>query len=244
VLDRAHKNEAGNRRLPALIPLADVPFTELNMKLKSVFPQHLPTAVLCLSLTLGCSDDSSDAPQAALGSVIDPGAGGGAGASASADGAAGATSSGNAAGSEVGGSNGIAMGGSNGIVGSVGQGGSAGAGMADAGGGAGAGPQADAGAADSGAAAVSYAQDIQPILLAICSRCHATDNDGNHNAATSYADAVRVSARIVRELNSGGMPASGKGNQGCNGGRPGATGCVSAADFDLIQRWIAAGTPE
>ena len=116
--------------------------------------------------------------------------------------------------------------------------------MAGAGGSGGAAPQADAGAADSGAALVSYARDIQPILLASCSPCHSTDRDGRHNAATSYADAVRVSADIVREISSGGMPESGNGNQGCNGGDPGDPGCVSAADFALLQQWIAAGTPQ
>jgi len=118
--------------------------------------------------------------------------------------------------------------------------------MAGAGGSGGAAPEVDAGpgAADSGAALVSYTRDIQPILLANCSPCHSTDRDGRHNAATSYADAVRVSADIVREISSGGMPESGSGNQGCNGGDPGDPGCVSAADFALIQQWIAAGTPQ
>jgi hypothetical protein len=143
----------------------------------------------------------------------------------------------------MGGSNGIATSGSS----STSAGGSAGAAMGGAAGNAGASADAgaltDAGAGDSGAG-VSYARDIQPILLAQCSPCHATDNNGQHNAATSYADAVRVSARIVREINSGGMPESGSGNMGCNGGDPGDPGCVSAADFELIQRWVAAGTPE
>jgi hypothetical protein len=118
--------------------------------------------------------------------------------------------------------------------------------MAGAGGSAGAAPETDAGpaAADSGAALVTYTKDIQPILVANCSPCHSTDRDGGHNAATSFADAVRVSADIVREIRTGGMPESGSGNQGCNRGDPGDPGCVSAADFDLIQRWIADGTPQ
>jgi hypothetical protein len=91
---------------------------------------------------------------------------------------------------------------------------------------------------------VTYTKDIQPILVKDCSPCHSTLDDGGHNAASSYADAVRVSARIVREINSGGMPDSGNGNQGCNGGKPGDPGCVSVADFALIQQWITDGTPQ
>ncbi|MEO8181679.1 MAG: hypothetical protein ABI895_22825 [Deltaproteobacteria bacterium] len=183
-----------------------------------------------------------------MGSVTDRGLGGSAGASAAAGGSGGVASNAGAAGSglsgnEMGGSNGTATGGSNGSLGGVGQSGSAGQGGAGSAGSAGAAP-ADAGAPDSGAAAVSYTNDLQPILVARCSPCHATDNDGGHNAASSYADAVRVSARIVREIGTGGMPESGSGNAGCNGGDPGDPGCVSAAEFALIQRWVATGTPE
>jgi len=216
----------------------------MNMKQKSFFPNWMPVSIL-LALTCSCSEDDGGATEAGVGSVMDRGAGGSAAGAASPGGAGGATAGGNASGNEVGGSNGIAMAGANGSSSGVSQGGSAGAAMGGAGGSAGAAVLADAGtAADSGAAAVSYAKDIQPILLARCSPCHATDNDGRHNAATSYADAVRVSARIVREISSGGMPESGNGNVGCNGGDPGDPGCVSAADFELIQRWVAAGTPE
>jgi hypothetical protein len=43
---------------------------------------------------------------------------------------------------------------------------------------------------------------------------------------------------IVSEIRSGNMPAD-----TCNGA-PGSDGCVSVADFNLIQQWVAAGAPE
>jgi hypothetical protein len=228
-----------------------MPANEMNMKRMSLFSRHLPIVLSCLGFTYSCSDEDGPATDAAVGSVNGGGAGG---ASASLGGTGGSASTPNGdagTGSEMGGANGLAMGGSSASLGGVGpagggQGGSAGAGMAGMAGMAGSAGSAalvDAGAADSGAG-VSYARDIQPILQAQCSPCHTTDNDGRHNAASSYADAVRVSADIVREISTGGMPESGSGNQGCNRGDPGDPGCVSAEDFALIQRWVAAGTPE
>jgi hypothetical protein len=130
--------------------------------------------------------------------------------------------------------------GKGGTGGAGGAGGKAGAAGSGGKGGGGVSSQPDAGAGST----VTYSADIQPILVADCSPCHSADGDGGHNAASSYADAVRVAARIVREINSGGMPDSGNGNAGCKGGDPGDPGCVSVADFALIQRWIAEGTPE
>jgi hypothetical protein len=91
---------------------------------------------------------------------------------------------------------------------------------------------------------VTFTDDIQPILLANCSPCHAGNNSGGHNAATSYDDAVAEADEIVGEIQSGGMPESGLGNQGCDGGDPGDPGCVSAEDFALIQQWVEDDTPE
>jgi hypothetical protein len=124
----------------------------------------------------------------------------------------------------------------------AGAGGSGLAGSAGSGSG-GTGGASDAGGDDAGVA-VTYTGQIQAILVANCSPCHATLNNGGHNAASSYDDAVREADDIVEEIESGGMPESGNGNQGCEGGDPGDPGCVSAADFALIERWVQDGTPE
>jgi len=91
---------------------------------------------------------------------------------------------------------------------------------------------------------VTYSQVIQPILQADCSPCHAGQGRGGHNAATSYADAVRVAERITSDITSGSMPASGSGNVGCRRAAPGSPGCVSVADLALIKEWVAAGKPQ
>src|SRR5215831_2563181 len=48
----------------------------------------------------------------------------------------------------------------------------------------------DGGGADA-AVAVTYTNQIQPILLAKCSPCHSTQHQGFHNIATNYADALK-----------------------------------------------------
>jgi hypothetical protein len=88
---------------------------------------------------------------------------------------------------------------------------------------------------------VTYTADIQPILVQNCSPCHSTDNDGGHNAASSYDDAVDEADNIIDEIESGGMP---EGDPGCDGGDPGDPGCVSEADFALIEQWVEDDTPE
>jgi hypothetical protein len=50
--------------------------------------------------------------------------------------------------------------------------------------------------------------------------------------------AVRERDEIIELIRDGEMPAD-----TCRGA-PGSNGCVSVADFNLIQRWVAAGTPE
>jgi hypothetical protein len=75
-------------------------------------------------------------------------------------------------------------------------------------------------------------------LLANCSPCHSTGSSGGHSAASDYDDAVRVAEEMVEEISSGGMPLT------CGGGDPGTAGCVSVADFALIQEWVDNDTPE
>lgn len=205
-------------------------------------------ALACLALAGACSSNDSGtnvAVNEATGSAL----GGSAGVTSSSAGAGGTASSntagaGGASAEGMGGAVALGAGGSaeNGAVGAgvAGAGGSTStdAGVADA-------ARGDAGGGDAGnTEAVTYTKDIQPILVAQCSPCHSTLGDGGHNAASSYADAVRVSATIINEIRTGGMPATGNGNAGCRRGAPGSPGCVSVADFALIQEWVANGTPQ
>jgi hypothetical protein len=82
-----------------------------------------------------------------------------------------------------------------------------------------------------------------PLLrLAFAFSCSGEDGGGTAAAVGSVTD--RRLGGSVGLMSSGGMPESGSGNAGCNGGDPGDPGCVTAAEFELIQRWVAAGTPE
>jgi hypothetical protein len=88
---------------------------------------------------------------------------------------------------------------------------------------------------------VTFTSDIRPILLDECGRCHASGGlplFASNNAASSFDIAFQERNSIVREIQSGSMPAD-----TCNGA-PGSNGCVSVADFDLIRQWVAAGAPE
>jgi hypothetical protein len=207
------------------------------------FRNSIPLTALCLTLAVGCSDDGEDSP-AAGGTG---GRGGTAGTSGTGGGGRGGTggSSAGTSGNGAGGSAGSA--GSGGSAGSAGAGGSAAAGSAGSAGNAGSagssgGDEPDAGGGQDDV--VTYTADIQPILLLRCSPCHATDNNGGHNAASDYDDAVERADDIIDELESGGMPESGSGNQGCDGGDPGDPGCVTVEEFELIEAWVEGDTPE
>lgn len=89
--------------------------------------------------------------------------------------------------------------------------------------------------------AITFTADIRPILVANCGRCHASGGlpqFASANAATGYDVAFRERNSIVSEIRSGSMP-----EDTCNGS-PGSNGCVSVANFNLIQQWVAAGAPE
>jgi len=89
--------------------------------------------------------------------------------------------------------------------------------------------------------AVTFTADIRPILLDNCGRCHASGglpNFASNDAARGYDVAFAERNSIVGEIRGGDMPAD-----TCNGA-PGSNGCVSVADFALIQQWVAAGAPE
>lgn len=88
---------------------------------------------------------------------------------------------------------------------------------------------------------VTFTDDIRPILLSNCGRCHASGRLpqlASADAATAYDVAFRERDEIVSEIRSGSMPAD-----TCDGA-PGSDGCVSSDDFALIQQWVAEGAPE
>jgi hypothetical protein len=87
----------------------------------------------------------------------------------------------------------------------------------------------------------SFAADISPILQANCSSCHATGilpRFASSDASIAYPIAVQHSDDIIVRLEQGTMPPS------CGRQAPGSIGCISAADFDAIQRWAEGGTRE
>lgn len=102
-------------------------------------------------------------------------------------------------------------------------------------------PPADPGVETPAPVALSFTADIYPILLEECGRCHAGGGlpaFASANAASSYDVAFRERGEIVELIADGEMP-----EDTCRGA-PGSNGCVSVADFNLIQQWVAAGAPE
>jgi hypothetical protein len=89
--------------------------------------------------------------------------------------------------------------------------------------------------------AITFTADIRPILVTNCGSCHASGGlpqFASANAATGFDVAFGLRSTIISEIRSGNMPAD-----TCNGA-PGSSGCVSVADFDSIQQWVASGAPE
>jgi hypothetical protein len=103
----------------------------------------------------------------------------------------------------------------------------------------------DAGSGDAGDAggpfgAVGFAADIHPILAMRCGPCHVTDFSGGHNVASAdlmeaYGYASELKGIILERVNGGGMPPS---EAGCDGPL-GSPGCVTQAEFELMERWAA-----
>jgi len=121
----------------------------------------------------------------------------------------------------------------------------------------------DEGQGGSGGAppAVSFAEDIHPIFLAKCagSGCHSVANpvQPGHAAvdvAVAYAEATRLNLmgepmyeRILARTNSPDsatmMPPPYAPIAPCQGAL-GQPGCLTLAEFDLIQDWVDQGRPE
>jgi len=84
---------------------------------------------------------------------------------------------------------------------------------------------------------VTFAADIHPIFRANCVPCHEDEYSGGHNVAAvdvaeAYGFVSGISERLLDRVNGGGMPPT------CSG-VPGDPGCLSVAEFQLIQRWAA-----
>ena len=121
--------------------------------------------------------------------------------------------------------------------GSSGSGGSSGGGSS--GGGSGGGGSGGGGSGGHSHGDIGF-DTIHPILVSNCAGCHANGplpRLANANIETAFSAAQSRAAQIVNLVSSGIMPA------GSCDGPPGSDGCVSAADFDLIQQWVSAGAP-
>jgi hypothetical protein len=118
----------------------------------------------------------------------------------------------------------------------------------------------DGGTTMDAATVVTYANQIQPILLAKCSPCHSTEHQGFHNIATNYADAIKpvesidsvgcwndpemtmpkkVGECALISAQNGRMPFA----MGCDQ-NPSQAVCVNASEQQLMAQWVDAGLPE
>ncbi len=89
--------------------------------------------------------------------------------------------------------------------------------------------------------------DIHPLLVTNCGRCHAEDTGlgsllglppfASSDIEVAFGAAVDYGVAILGQVNAGVMPPD-----TCNG-PPGSTGCVSVEGFDRLRKWFAAGTP-
>jgi hypothetical protein len=137
-------------------------------------------------------------------------------------------------------------------------GGTSGGGAISGGTGGGVGGSANGGT--SGTAAVSYAKDVQPILMARCAPCHAGEGQGHHDIATTYADAklpveslqfdecwadftTATGPKTIGECSmllarAGKMPIS----KGCDRPTPpNPSLCTTPAENDILAAWVASG---
>jgi hypothetical protein len=219
----------------------------------SILQSRALVAVVCLAVAGACSGEDTGGEGTPTGAAGASGSGGssgggpaapdftsggsaGTGAGGSAPVAAAAGGPGFVGSSGAPGAAGVA--GATGAAGSDGGGGAAGAGGSDGGGGAAGAGGSDGDDGDDGDDGVNYTSDAQPILQANCSPCHSGLSLGGHNAASVYADAVRVAENMLDEIESGDMPPA------CDGDDPGDPNCVSEEDLEVLEQWVDDDTPE
>jgi hypothetical protein len=233
------------------------------MAIRSWFGFASACSLALLSLAVGCSgEDDTDqntlpafgnggtggtSPVGAAGTAGTAGQGGTGAANNGGTGGAPAGANGGTGGAPqaVGGSGGSAgSGGSGGMGGTgnaLGMGGTGGSGMGGTGGAPGAGGtgmNAGMGGTAPVAEAVSFEDEVWPIFMMSCNPCHTTGRSGGQSVgsatlATAFADAMRVSPRLVGRLNGGGMPPN------CN--TAGTAPCIPLDDLQIVEDWVAGG---
>ena len=105
--------------------------------------------------------------------------------------------------------------------------------------------------------ATTYASHVQPILAAKCADCHTTAGSGGHNGAAVYADTQALSASYAKCVDEGLLRGACFGVRVHDGTMPkdaGCTGdpaadaeneaCLTAAEIETLDAWIAGGMPE
>lgn len=105
------------------------------------------------------------------------------------------------------------------------------------------------------ASAPKYVTDVQPIFEAKCTPCHTTFGSGDHNIGSNYDDAfipaddydecagLNIGQCTIVLIQIGEMPLG----SGCTGDPlqdAGNAGCLTQAEQDAVQGWIAAGLPQ
>jgi hypothetical protein len=197
------------------------------MKTKRRFSGWAGLAALVTLLAPACSSDDDGDDDGGLGGAA--GSGGVAGSGGSS--AAGAAGSGGAAGAS-------------GAAGAAGSGGAAGASGA-----AGAAGSGGAAGASGNPGALSFADDVLPILQVECGDCHAFFIPfASEDAQQSYQVAIEATSYegedqprydvIVARAEDGTMPPE------CAGGAPGSSpDCISEEDFEILQDWANSGEP-
>jgi hypothetical protein len=99
-----------------------------------------------------------------------------------------------------------------------------------------------------GGATLSFAKDIHPIFNTKCTPCHVTLTSGGHNIGAddvnvAYCYAIQLAPDVLELTKDGIMPPSyADPPNNCMGGLD-SPGCLTTAQYDLIQRWIAQGYP-
>ena len=99
---------------------------------------------------------------------------------------------------------------------------------------------------------MTYSAEVGPILAARCGGCHTGGGSGGHDIGSSFNDTQLPSYYCAGEtkgycalvrIQDGSMPlgASCTGNPSLDAGRP---ECLTRAEIQALQAWVAHGQPE